>query len=52
MTFEGYWKRNFDRGGWWGRSTVQFEDGKNFDELRNLISPLIQDEMNERFNVL
>ncbi|MBD5452095.1 MAG: hypothetical protein HDR25_05595 [Lachnospiraceae bacterium] len=51
-TVEGYWKRNFDRGGWWGRSSIQFKEGMTFDELRDLLSPLIKDEMEDKYNVL
>ena len=51
-SIEGYWKRKFDRGGWWGRSSIQFMEGMKFNELNNLLYPLIQDELKAKYDVL
>lgn len=49
-SIEGYWKRNFC--GWWGCSSIQFKEGMKFDELCDLLSPLIQDELEATYDVL
>lgn len=47
---EGYWKRNFD--GWWGRSSIQLREGLDFNEIKNLLFPLIKNEDSCRSDVL
>jgi hypothetical protein len=47
-SIEGYCKQNFD--GWWGKSAVQFKIG--FDDLQKIVSPLIENEKQNNFDVI
>lgn len=49
---EGYWKRNFDRGGWWGKSCVQLEECRSFDELEAHLTPIIDNEMDGNYSII
>lgn len=49
-SIEGYCKRNI--AGWWGRSSIQFKEGLNFAELKDLLFPLIKKERTNNFDVI
>lgn len=49
-TIEGYVKRNFD--GWWGASSIQLRECKDFSELESLIKPLIEREEYDDYTVV
>jgi len=47
---EGYVKRNIE--GWWGGSTLTLKDCNTFDELAQLVEPLLKNESQNDFNVI
>lgn len=51
-SIEGYYKRNFERGGWWGKSKISLNVGHTFDELKDILSPLIENETKGIYEVI
>ena len=49
-SIEGYLKRNFK--GWWGESGVQLCECQTFDELRELLKPLLENEADGDYSVI
>ncbi|MCR1851913.1 hypothetical protein [Parabacteroides distasonis] len=49
-SIEGYYKRLYSD--WWGQSSLRLKSCNTFDELKDLLSPLIQNEYKKNFNVI
>lgn len=49
-SIDGYIKRNFN--GWWGSSSIQYKEGMTFDELHELVKPLLDLEYSDNFDVI
>ena len=49
-SIEGYVKRNIEK--WWNCSTLRLKECSSFDELAQLMAPLIDNESQNNFNVI
>ena len=49
-SIEGYVKRFIE--GWWNSSTLKLKECSSFDELAQLVNPLIENESKNNFNVI
>ena len=49
-SIEGYVKRNIE--GWWNGSTLTLKICRDFEELEQLVTPLLKNEMCNNFNVI
>lgn len=47
---EGYYKRNFS--GWWGQSTLTLKECADFKDLKELIRPVISNEIQGNYDVI
>jgi len=49
-SIEGYVKRNIE--GWWGGSSLSLKNCNTFDELAQLVKPLLEKEIQNDYNVI
>lgn len=49
-SIEGYVKRNIEN--WWNSSTLRLNECSSFDELSQLVNPLIGNELQNNYNVI
>jgi hypothetical protein len=52
-SIEGHLKRNYEDGGWWGNSKISLTNSpKTFNEIKELIQPLLDNENNNNFEII